>query len=260
MILDYAENMERHFTRGDILEPDLFVRTHKTGEKFIDEQCPACDAPNVFKARLNEDDFQIDKNGYFSDLAGKPIMNEHGQPIPAHFGRRCNGMSLNSTSHVFDRCAYRWSFKECPGCKHENDIAARICEACGDELIDPNEKLRLHVEAIRNDPYSLSTDKVLRWEYKKHVSQAGNDTLMVTYTTEFRSFTVWYLPKNKQLWSDLSVAVFGRVCPDVETFVQYAHCGKIPKTVTVKRERSSRFFSIYGHNKEETKWKNETKS
>ena len=40
------------------------------------------------------------------------------------------------------RCEHRWAVKECPECLHENDITARDCESCGEELINPNDKLK----------------------------------------------------------------------------------------------------------------------
>jgi len=72
-------------------------------------------------------------------LAGDRIIIE-GQPLPAHYLRRCRGVTSKG-KNVFDRCEYKWSFKSCPSCKHECDIAARNCESCGFVLISPDAKL-----------------------------------------------------------------------------------------------------------------------
>ncbi len=57
---------------------------------------------------------------------------------PEH-SRRCIGVS------DITRCDYMFEFKNCPNeeCLVKNDIAARHCRVCEQELIDPNEKLSL---------------------------------------------------------------------------------------------------------------------
>ena len=49
----------------------------------------------------------------------------------------CNGYFISRMGKA-ERCEYRWASKECPECGHENDIAARYCEKCKAELVDPN--------------------------------------------------------------------------------------------------------------------------
>jgi DNA repair protein RadD len=53
--------------------------------------------------------------------------------------RRCIGIVNDK------RCSYYFEFKECPNeeCGAKNDIAARHCRICKEEIIDPNEKLSL---------------------------------------------------------------------------------------------------------------------
>ena len=148
----------------------------------------------------------------------------------------------------FIQCAYRWTSKECPDCHHHNDIAARECEVCKCEIIDPNEKLRLEYARIKADPHSRSTDKVIGWSCVRHVSQAGNDTLKIDFTTEYRTFTVWYMPRRVRLWNDLCMAVYGKPAPDCDSFIRYLHLGDMPTSVTVSKCKDSKFFTIYGHN------------
>ena len=250
LLLDYAENIERHCPDGDIFNPEIKAAYSSSGEHIIRAKCPVCNVINEFSGRQNPEEFNIDEHGYFVDLAGKTIKtdDEKEKPIPAHFGRRCYGQTI--TGGVGVRCSYRWSSKECEECGHHNDIAARYCEACKEELIDPNEKLVLEYAKIKKDPYSLSTDKVLAWSAVEHMSAAGNMTMKVTYTTEFRTFSVWYMERKKSLWVDLCMAVYGKPCPDISTFLKYVNShGKMPETISVRRENGSKFYTVYGHNR-----------
>ncbi len=60
--------------------------------------------------------------------------------------RRCVGKK------DIERCSYYFEFKEC-SCGAKNDIAARLCHSCKDELIDPNKKLSL--ERVKNNQIKL---------------------------------------------------------------------------------------------------------
>lgn len=251
LILDYAENIERHCPDGDIFNPELKL-AGEPGDLIIKAECPVCNVTNHFAGRPNPDDMPINQYGYFTDLAGNEILTSDNKPLPAHFGRRCFGMD----DKALNRCNYRWSFKECPDCESDNDIAARVCSSCGCELVDPNEKLKLEFARIKSDPYELTTDKVLQWAPNKHISIAGNETLRIDYVTDKTAFTAWYLPKRERLWADLCLAVFGKICPDVDTFLTYYHKGNMPQTITAKRNKQSKFFEVYGHNREETTLEN----
>ena len=249
LILDYAENIERHCPDGDIFDPTISVLPARSGTASINVTCPLCGTDNEFTMRENPEDFGINESGYFVDLMGEEIKTDDEKAIPAHFGRRCFGHEIISGSAA--RCEYRWSYKECPDCNHENDIAARFCEACEVELIDPNEKLRLEFQKIKNDPYSITSDAVKSWSCKKHISAAGNDTLRIDYVTECRAFSTWYLPRKKALWANLCESVFGKgkIAPDVDSFLAYVNYGEMPFSVTVKRDRGSKFYSVYSHNR-----------
>lgn len=249
LVLDYAENIERHCPDGDIFNPKIKAIPKPAGEYLVEAECPLCATKNSFSGRPNPDEFDIDGEGYFIDLLGERIKTIDDLEMPAHFGRRCFGQQI--IGGIAERCDHRWSAKDCPECDTANDIAARVCESCGCELVDPNEKLKLEFQRIKRDPYSTSTDKVIGWSCAKHISMAGNDTLRIDYTTECRSFTFWYLPKKRSQWADLCGAVFGegKVAPDVDTFLAYVKQGAMPQTVTVSRDKGSKFYTIYGHNR-----------
>jgi DNA repair protein RadD len=249
LFLDYAENIERHCPDGDLFNPEIKASYHSDEKVLIKAKCPDCGVTNEFAARKNDEGFEVTEEGYFCDLTGELIMIDD-KPMPAHYGRRCYGQTIKRG--VSERCEYRWSSKDCDDCGHHNDIAARYCESCKSELIDPNEKLVIEYKKLKKDPYSLTTDKVLAWSSREHMSKAGNLTLRVDYTTEYRTFSVWYMKKKKTLWIDLCLAVYGKPCPDVKTFLKYVNShGRMPETITVRREQGSKFYTVYGHNKEE---------
>ena len=90
-----------------------------------------------------------------------PIINEAIQPkseeeqdyvikcytcntLNSIHARRCIGSANDK------RCDYYFTFKECTNekCEAENDITARQCRLCGEELIDPNAKLQENLSMI----------------------------------------------------------------------------------------------------------------
>lgn len=246
LILDYAENIRRHCPDGDIFNPSISALPQKTKESIkIKAVCESCEYENEFSGRPNPEEFAIDDNGYFLDLNNKRVVIGDGVFLPAHFGRRCEGEILASGTH--ERCAGRWSFKSCPDCESENDITARECGACGCELIDPNEKLKLEFERIKSSPSEMTTDKVLSWKAMRWKSQAGNQTVKIDITTEYRTFPVWFSPRSRRQWDTLCFAVVGRIGLDIDGF--FAHSQTMPKTVTSKKD--GKYYKVYAFNRPE---------
>ncbi len=112
LVLDFAGNIERH---RDWDNPVLLEAVKQTVDKDkpLVISCPACLTMN----------------------------SEHA--------RRCVGKQV-SDEQKEERCKYYFEFKECENfllpnipCGAQNDIAARLCHACGCELIDPNAKLSM---------------------------------------------------------------------------------------------------------------------
>ena len=153
--------------------------------------CEWCNAENEFSARPNDDDYEIDQSGYFVDLDGYRIESDYG-PMPAHFGRRCQGM-IPAGAGQMQQCGYRWTQKLCPHCEAENDIAARYCSECRGELVDPNEKLRIEFKAMKCDPSRMQCDRVINMEAAPTISRSGRPCIKVQWTTEYRSFPRWYV-------------------------------------------------------------------
>lgn len=259
LILDYAKNIERHCPNGDIFSPDIKASYKSDGKVQLEVACPLCHSVNIFSGRPNHENFTITPDGYFADLLGQHIVDqETKQAMPAHYGRRCFGQIVQGKNAI--RCDYRWSLKECPDCGHENDIAARYCENCRTELVDPNTKLVLEFKRMKSDPHILSTDKVLSWRCQEWQTKSGNVALRVDYTTEYASFAVWYSPRSNQPrkqfeWSDLCSAVFGVYKNSVDEFMRGVDDFEavMPVTVTAKKNRDSGFYEVFGHNKPEDK-------
>jgi DNA repair protein RadD len=129
LVLDFSGNIERH---RDWDNPILLDAVKKTidKDKPLVISCPSCLTMNTQDARrcigtLTKEGVNVDKE--------KP-----------------------------KRCEYYFEFKDCfnSNCNAKNDIAARLCHACGEELIDPNEKLSL--AKIQNN---LITVDVLEAKY-----------------------------------------------------------------------------------------------
>jgi len=225
LVLDYAENVDRHCPDSDIFNPEIKEKTKSATEETLACLCPECKHINYFAKKDNPEKLPINIHGYFIDLEGNTIDTEHGA-TPAHFGRRCNGWNPVQGGG-FERCEYRWTFKPCVHCNAENDIAARYCCECKGELIDPNEKLVADFIAHKKDPTQVQTDKVLSMMYKPMVSKAGNDCLKITFVTEHRTFDVY--------------AVVGS--PKHKKFMELKS-----QPVSVTYQKKGDFFNVYGYN------------
>jgi DNA repair protein RadD len=188
LILDYAENIERHCPDGDIFNPTIKTVRSKDNPITLKVRCQICETTNEFRARPNPSGFEITDSGYFADLDGNTIETEHG-PMPAHYGRRCQSKALVAGQLV--QCGSRWTSKLCPHCEADNDIAARYCEACRGEIIDPNEKLVAEFKAMKADPTRQQTDIVTGWNIAHSKSKSGRSVYRVKVTTPYRSFTFW---------------------------------------------------------------------
>ena len=224
LVLDYAENIERHCPDGDIFNPEIEAAIKKKGDYFVEAECPICSMINQFAGKPNEQHLDINKYGYFIDLEGNPVETEYG-PTPAHFGRRCNGWSV--ISGKFARCEYRWTFKPCPHCDAENDIAARYCAECKGELIDPNEKLVADFIAHKKDPTQVQTDRILTMICGHTISRAGNECLRITFTTPHRVFTFYAVVGSKD-------------------HARFDALKSQPLTVTYQKKGD--FYRVYGYN------------
>ncbi len=232
LILDYAENIERHCPDSDLFNPEIEASMSSGGGGFVKCICQKCGQENEFSAKENKEGYEISIDGYFLDLEGNKIPTEFGA-MPAHWGRRCNGWSATRTGK-FQQCDERWTFKPCPHCEADNDIAARYCRECKGEIIDPNEKLASDFKALKKDPTRLQTDRVVSMVVWPTLSRAGNPCLKVEFVTEYRAFTVWF---NEQMRKD-----YNRFMENTET-----GCVK-PETISYKKVEN--FYKIISYNEQ----------
>lgn len=204
VLFDYAKNIERHYPDGNIYAPEVKANIRKRETQEIKARCEQCGVTNKFKARHNVEKLDIDEFGYFLDLAGSRLQLD-GINYPAHYGRRCYGQTIKNGDS--DRCTYRWSGKTCPACDHYNDIAARYCEKCKHQLVDPNDKLTVKAALLAQSEHVA---KVARWTYKHYISKTGNSTLQVVFYTASSAIPVYYVERFKTQWLKLCAAIFGR--------------------------------------------------
>lgn len=236
LVLDYAENIERHCPDGDLFSPKIRAGA-KSKSVPVSVKCPTCAQNNEFKGRKKEDGLTINEDGNLVDLFGEVVMYE-GQPMPAHYGRRCQ--CLVSVGRSVVQCAHRWSVKECPKCDHENDIAARYCEECKHELVDPNDKLSIDKKTPLNQ---LQEGAVTAMLIRKWISKRGNDTVKVDFITPERIVPMWYTRGTREFQA-LSIALYGKVAPSVDAIVNAKHKAAAPKTIYYNKPKGSNYFHI----------------
>lgn len=236
-ILDYAENFDRHAKEGDIFDLRIKATMQSKGTGELECKCPQCDGPNLFTLRPNDMNADIDKHGYFIDLDGNQILTD-GKPFPAHYGRRCQQFLRNPETKSYEQCDYYWSSKECPTCQHLNDIAARYCRQCKEELIDPAEKLVMIHKKHKRDPTQMQSDEVLEMDVLPSVSRAGNKILRVTFYTPSRMFTAYYQCEAKNQFQH----------DQYTFFMNSTNAGQI-KPRTVQYKKVDDFYRVYSFNK-----------
>jgi DNA repair protein RadD len=241
LVLDYTTNLEDHCPDGDLFAPVVKASKAGGGGDGMTCICPSCSYENMVSVNPQYFDYPHDEAGYALDLDGRQIMSDFG-PIPVHFGRRCMGMVQAGKRGEYERCGYRWTFKECPNCSMENDIAARYCAFCKCEIVDPNEKLKADFKALKRDPTRWQTDRVLSMSASPNISRSGNKTLRVEWVTPYRQFTTWVMPEAKHI----------RGQSQWNAFEAATQCGTVaPRTVTYRKDVESGFFDIRAYNRPE---------
>jgi DNA repair protein RadD len=238
MILDYTTNLDDHCPDGDLFAP--VVKAGKLGEGGggLSCVCPSCAYENTFTAQPQYLEYKKDAAGYILDLDGRQVMSDYG-PISGHYGRRCMGLIQSGPRGEYMRCGYRWTFKECPHCLADNDIAARYCVQCKGEIVDPNEKLKSAFKAMKRDPTQRQADEVVSMSCSPSISRAGNKTLRVEWVTPYRQFTTWFQPDAKHVRGQAQWAAF-----DAAT-----QGGTVkPVTLTYRKDVASGFYEVHGYN------------
>jgi DNA repair protein RadD len=234
LILDYAENLPRHCPDGDVFNPKIEVTKGDKEDSSINCICPLCNVENEFSPRPNPQEHIIDKNGYFVDLDGQQITTEWGG-MPAHYGRRCGARVTIAGERI--QCTYRWTFKPCPHCKEENDIAARYCTKCKGEIVNPNDKLKIEFKAMKRDPTKKQTDNVVTWDKRSHIARSGKENWKIDVVTEYRSFSYFIMkePNNGFAMNDLNAL------NELD--------GTKPMTITYQLNPETTYYRVFAYNR-----------
>jgi len=239
LVLDYTTNLDDHCPDGDLFAPVVKAGKAAAGEGGMECVCPACTYENSFTANPLYLAYGKDDAGYILDLDGRQVMSDFG-PIPGHYGRRCMGLVQAGKRGEYERCSYRWTYKECPHCAAENDIAARYCIACKGEIVNPNDKLVADFKALKRDPTRIQTDRVLSMSCAPGVSRSGNRTLRVEWVTPYRQFATWFLPDAPHVRGQVAWQAFEAVTRNGEV---------APSTVTYAKNAETGFFDIKAYNR-----------
>ena len=256
LLLDYAENIERHKLQSDIFTPEINARVKSGESPEISVTCPACNCVSDKKRRSDDayaglahdvfGNFIIsgtekatawDDDGHACQWEGIPLTmqvldpttkDEFGEcafkeiPVPAHYSRRCSNPEAYIMSGKPIQCSHRYSMKICPYCYAENDIAARHCVGCKDRLADPNEKL---VEkAGQAGIIATGETKLVQCfnaKYESYTGGTGTKSIKATYATEIGAVIAWHTKKQHWIFNRLARA---NGC-DIETIdAEYSQC------------------------------------
>ena len=239
LILDYTTNLDDHCPDGDLFAPVIKAGKGASGEGGLTCECPECAYENTFSAKVDLLEYAKDAAGYCLDLAGVQVQTEWG-PMAGHWGRRCMGLVQTGSKGEFVRCGYRWTSKICDACETDNDIAARYCSHCKNELVNPNDKLIIDFKALKKDPCQKQTDKVLSLVASPNISRAGNRTVKVVIVTEYRQFTVWFRPDAKDARGQAEYQMFERATKE-NTMT--------PETVTYQKMDTG-FYSVFAFDRQ----------
>jgi DNA repair protein RadD len=136
-----------------IFSPEIGEKKTESESVAVEVPCPQC--------------------GFINNFWG--IVDEDGNIIE-HFGRKCRGGNVNSTTYELTPCGYRFRFKICDQCGAENDISARECRSCDCMLIDPDTKLKQ--ARLSKDAHVLTPDSI---EMLERTDKRGTDYLLVKY-------------------------------------------------------------------------------
>ncbi|TBR44981.1 DEAD/DEAH box helicase [Marinomonas agarivorans] len=143
LVIDYAGN------GYDLYTPEIGSKRPSTNSEPVLVECPQCHFQNTFWG-------QKDSEGHLIE----------------HYGRRCH--ALLDTPHGEEQCDYRFRFKLCSHCQAENDIAAKVCQSCQQDLIDPDDLLK---KAL-----NLKEAKVIRCSGIK--AEISDSNITITYFDE----------------------------------------------------------------------------
>lgn len=160
----------------DIYSPEISDRKTTSDSVPVQVDCPECGFVNDFWGRV--------------DFMGN---------VTEHFGRKCKGGVQDADTFEFKPCGFRFRFKLCNKCDHENDVTARECKNCGNELIDPDAKLKQ--ARLSKNAHVLTPDSI---EMIEKQDKKGSSYLEIKYY----DFEANYLSEIHYLSNETSLKKF----------------------------------------------------
>lgn len=279
LILDYAENIDRHGLQSDVFTPDIKAKKKSEAGEEITVVCPACNAISS-KKRRNDSMYtglMHDRYGNFlvagtekkigvnadgdpeydgviltTQVLDPATKDEFGEcsfkeiPVPAHYSRRCSNPEAYILSGKPIPCNHRYSFKVCPDCLAENDIAARHCTQCKARLVDPNEKLT--EKAGQAGVVATGEIKVVSCasaKYEAYESKAGNMSLKATYSTEIGAITAWHTKKQHWVFNRLASANEAALDEIDENYAQCDFWNVAPDNIKIKKSMGANGYAKF---------------
>lgn len=213
-IHDYGNNIENLFNgSSDIFTPLIKAYGSKPSVQ-IEVMCEYCGTSQEFAHR---DKFpNYDPFGYAVDLTGDRL----DPPMPAHYGRRCTGVTPLGKNQ-FARCDYYWTHRTCEECGAKSDIASRFCPECGKVFINPEDKLS---ETATFIPVGEQATTVINSMSVRH-----GEVLHVEWETPHGTLKSRFFPNHKQ-WA---IAHHGK-----KFLKETDHGNKPPKMITYTKQKT----------------------
>lgn len=270
LILDYAENIDRHNLKDDIFTPEIKNKALPGESVPIQVECPACHAVSMKKRRNDPiyDGVAHDRFGNFvvpgteratrynaegqacewdgeimtMKIKDPSQKDEFGEiveldlPMPAHYSRRCNNPEAYLSAGRPIPCSHRFSLKICPECFSENDIAARHCTECRGRLVDPNSKLTddAGFATVMMDG-EVRRVKCYGVTYTPWIARStGNHSLKADYRTEIGEFTAWHTLRQKWVFNKLA-QINGADPAEMTCYEPCSEWKNAPRAITIKK-------------------------
>ena len=279
LVLDYAENIERHGLENDIFTPEIKTN-RKTGEGIeIQVECPACHAISMKKRRNDpiyegvahdrygnflvpgtERATRYDAEGNACEWDGEVMtmkvkdpsrkdefgdIEELDLPMPAHYSRRCSNPEAFVIKGQPVRCEHRFLLKICPKCFAENDIAARHCTDCKERLVDPNSKLT-DAAGFANVMMDGEIRRVKCYSaiYTPWIAKSsGNHSLKAEYRTEIGEVTAWHTMRQKWIFKKLA-QINGADSELITSYDQCSDWNNSPREITIRKTEQNGYVKF----------------
>lgn len=246
LVLDYAENVGNVVYESDPFEPIIKVKGTKPSDRypFI---CPECGHENKFALDKDYEGAKHDTAGYIiNEITGLPDYDHI-----IHLGQRCQGVD-----HLGRQCDHHWDGKECESCGGQNSKSARVCRHCGEELINPNDKLNLSTSIAANqNPYEWNQAEVI-----KSLINKPNDkgTIRIDHYVDGRKTALFneFVNPNHQSpgYKAKSIKILQALCStylNIELLpTMITHNPRV--TINFRKQKGNDFYETKGHARKST--------